>query len=121
MFATDFTPSSRNREPRHTFGTVELQTPIDDLFETMRSGRGMGLAAPQTGVSERIIVFEFAGGSHAPGAPPVPATVALRLWMLSAEGYSIFGSIEWTINQFAVQFVSWRNFGEVTQNPPTDF
>jgi peptide deformylase len=65
MFATDFTPSSRNREPGHTFGTVELQTLIDNIFETMRSGRGIGLAAPQIGVSERIIVFEFAVGSHA--------------------------------------------------------
>jgi hypothetical protein len=51
MFATDFTPSSRNREPGHTFGTVELQTLIDNIFETMRSGRGIGLATPQIGVS----------------------------------------------------------------------
>lgn len=37
----------------------ELQTVIDDMIETMREAPGVGLAAPQIGLSERIIVIEY--------------------------------------------------------------
>ena len=37
-----------------------LQTLIDDMIETMRGAPGVGLAAPQVGVSERVIVVEYA-------------------------------------------------------------
>ena len=37
-----------------------LQTLIDDMVETMREAPGVGLAAPQVGVSERVIVVEYA-------------------------------------------------------------
>src|SRR5215470_20270311 len=36
-----------------------LQTLIDDMVETMREAPGVGLAAPQVGLSERIIVVEY--------------------------------------------------------------
>ena len=36
-----------------------LQTLIDDMIETMRDAPGVGLAAPQVGVSERLIVVEY--------------------------------------------------------------
>lgn len=42
-------------EPR-TLKTPHTQTLIDDLFETMESADGLGLAAPQVGVSKRIII-----------------------------------------------------------------
>jgi peptide deformylase len=38
----------------------DLQTLIDDMIETMRDAPGVGLAAPQVGVSERVIVVEYA-------------------------------------------------------------
>jgi peptide deformylase len=37
-----------------------LQTLIDDMIETMRVAPGVGLAAPQLGISERLIVVEYA-------------------------------------------------------------
>jgi len=37
-----------------------LQTLIDDMIETMRDAPGVGLAAPQVGVSDRVIVVEYA-------------------------------------------------------------
>lgn len=37
----------------------KLQTLIDDMVETMRVAPGVGLAAPQVGVSERVIVVEY--------------------------------------------------------------
>ena len=37
----------------------DLRTLIDDMIETMRAAPGVGLAAPQVGVSSRVIVMEF--------------------------------------------------------------
>lgn len=36
-----------------------LHTLIDDMVETMREAPGVGLAAPQIGLTERIIVIEY--------------------------------------------------------------
>jgi len=38
----------------------DLQALIDDMIETMRQAPGVGLAAPQVSVSQRIIVVEYA-------------------------------------------------------------
>lgn len=37
----------------------ELAKLIEDMIETMRAAPGVGLAAPQIGVSKRVIVVEF--------------------------------------------------------------
>jgi len=37
----------------------DLQQLLDDMIETMRQAPGVGLAAPQIGVSKRVIVVEF--------------------------------------------------------------
>lgn len=37
-----------------------LQTLIDDMIDTMRAAPGVGLAAPQVAVPERVIVVEYA-------------------------------------------------------------
>jgi peptide deformylase len=39
---------------------ADLQALVDDMIETMRQAPGVGLAAPQVGVSERVVVVEFA-------------------------------------------------------------
>ena len=36
-----------------------LQTLIDDMIETMRAAPGVGLAAPQVNIPERLIVIEY--------------------------------------------------------------
>ena len=36
-----------------------LQTLVEDMIETMRDAPGVGLAAPQIGVSKQVIVIEF--------------------------------------------------------------
>jgi methionyl-tRNA formyltransferase len=50
---------------------MELQTLIDDMIETMRANDGIGLAAPQVGVSKKIITCEFESSSKNdyPGFP----------------------------------------------------
>ncbi len=37
----------------------DLQVLIDDMVETMRQAPGVGLAAPQVGISQRVIVVEY--------------------------------------------------------------
>lgn len=48
----------RKARPVSDFGD-ELQTLLDDMVETMRQAPGVGLAAPQVGISLRAIVVEF--------------------------------------------------------------
>jgi peptide deformylase len=48
----------RKARPITTFDK-NLQTLIDDMVETMREAPGVGLAAPQVGISQRLIVIEY--------------------------------------------------------------
>ncbi len=41
-----------------------LQRLIDDMIDTMREAPGVGLAAPQVAVSQRLAVIEYAPGSE---------------------------------------------------------
>jgi hypothetical protein len=45
-------------EPVERFGTRQLRTLIADMDDTMRALNGAGLAAPQIGVSLRVVIFE---------------------------------------------------------------
>ncbi len=44
------------------FDTAELRELIADMWETMYAARGVGLAAPQIGVSKRISVIDVSAG-----------------------------------------------------------
>jgi len=48
----------RKARPVTDFGP-DLQRLVDDMIETMRAAPGVGLAAPQVGVSQRVIVVEY--------------------------------------------------------------
>jgi peptide deformylase len=57
----------------------DLQTLIDDMFETMRQAPGVGLAAPQIGIPAQLAVIEYAeeddeeeAGAETPPKPPKP-------------------------------------------------
>ncbi len=47
------------------FGTPELEELIADMFESMYAAHGVGLAAPQIGISRRIAVIDTSGGEDA--------------------------------------------------------
>jgi peptide deformylase len=44
--------------------TDDLRALIDDMFETMRAAKGIGLAAPQVGRRERVAVVDVEGGKQ---------------------------------------------------------
>jgi peptide deformylase len=56
-----------------------LQTLIDDMFETMYHARGVGLAAPQIGVSLRLSVIDVNGDKQ-------EQIVIINPEIISAEG-----------------------------------
>jgi peptide deformylase len=69
----------RVAEPVRAFNTPELRSLIADLFETMHSVHGAGLAAPQIGVDLALVIFGFAHNNQRyPDAPPVPETVLIN-------------------------------------------
>ncbi|HMF74847.1 MAG TPA: peptide deformylase [Bryobacteraceae bacterium] len=49
-------------EPVTEFNTAELENLIADMFETMYAAKGVGLAAPQIGLSKRISVIDISVG-----------------------------------------------------------
>lgn len=53
-------PILRRKARSVTTFDKNLQTLVDDMIETMRQAPGVGLAAPQVGVSQRLIVVEYA-------------------------------------------------------------
>ncbi len=52
-------PILRRKARAVTSFDENLQTLIDDMIETMRQAPGVGLAAPQVNISERLIVVEY--------------------------------------------------------------
>lgn len=44
------------------FDTPELHRLIDDMFESMYAAKGVGLAAPQIGIGQRIAVIDVSTG-----------------------------------------------------------
>ena len=49
-------------DPVTEFDTPELRQLIADMFETMHDATGVGLAAPQTGLSQRLTVIDCSAG-----------------------------------------------------------
>jgi peptide deformylase len=47
----------------------DLQSLIDDMIETLREAPGVGLAAPQVGISDRVIVVEYPEDDEQEDAP----------------------------------------------------
>lgn len=52
-------PVLRRKARKVTKFDADLQKLIDDMVETLREAPGVGLAAPQVGVGERVIVVEY--------------------------------------------------------------
>jgi peptide deformylase len=64
--------------PINQISSIEIQTLIDDLLETMYSRNGAGLAAPQLGVNKQIVVFGFEKNIRYPDAEPIEQTILIN-------------------------------------------
>ncbi len=68
----------RKAEPVKGFNTPELDALIADMFDTMAALNGAGLAAPQIGVSQRVVIFSVESNPRYPDVEPVPTTVLIN-------------------------------------------
>lgn len=68
------------------FGTEELRQFVDEMFETMYSAKGVGLAAPQVGVSRKITVIDISGGVKEKDVPPSEKIVLINPRIIDREG-----------------------------------
>lgn len=65
-------------QPVTEFGTPELDALIRDMVDTMDDYDGAGLAAPQIGVSQRVVIFGVESNPRYPDADAVPMTVLIN-------------------------------------------
>jgi len=65
----------RERARKVTSFGPEMQTLIEDMIETMRASRGVGLAAPQIDVGQRVIVIEYAENAEDDEESSTPPTL----------------------------------------------
>jgi peptide deformylase len=77
--------------------TDEIRRLVDDMFETMRAAKGIGLAAPQIGRLERVAVVDVEGGKQ-PIALVNPEIVSSEGTAKAEEGClsipDVFGDVE---------------------------
>ena len=65
-------------KPVTQFNTPELAQLLCDMHETMEHLNGAGLAAPQIGVSLRVVIFGVKNNPRYPQAEEVPYTVLIN-------------------------------------------
>jgi peptide deformylase len=90
--------------------TVKL---VYDMFETMRSSNGIGLAANQVGTLKRVIVIDISDVEEEPGAEAVNSsdTPPKKLVIINPEVVSDSGS--WAMEEGCLSIPDLR--GEVTR------
>ncbi|MGO9242427.1 MAG: peptide deformylase [Bryobacteraceae bacterium] len=74
------TPAAAVRE----FGTNELRELVESMFETMYASKGLGLAAPQIGVSQRVAVIDTSAGQD-----PAARLVLINPEIVAREGKQV--------------------------------
>jgi len=65
-------------QPVIKFNSPELLSLLSDMLDTMRALNGVGLAAPQIGVSLRVVIFAVESNPRYPDAEPVPQTILIN-------------------------------------------
>ena len=64
----------------------ELRALLDDMRDTMRAQNGAGLAAPQIGVGQRVVIFGLEGNPRYPDVEPVPYTELINPVLMPLSG-----------------------------------
>jgi peptide deformylase len=65
-------------EPVAEFGSPELKSLLTDMQDTMRDLNGAGLAAPQIGVGQRVVIFGFEANPRYPEEDAIPFTILIN-------------------------------------------
>lgn len=65
-------------QPVEQFDSPELHALLADMHDTMAALNGAGLAAPQVGVSQQVVIFGVGSNPRYPQAESVPYTVLIN-------------------------------------------
>jgi peptide deformylase len=65
-------------KPVEQFDTPELHALLTDMHDTMAALNGAGLAAPQIGVSQQVVIFGVSRNPRYPQVEEVPYTVLIN-------------------------------------------
>jgi len=71
----------RHSRPIEDIADPTLKTIIADMYDTMRTANGVGLAAAQIGIDLRLMIFGFNQNPRYPEEPPVPVTTLINPWL----------------------------------------
>jgi peptide deformylase len=71
----------REAETITEFDTPELHKFVEDMFESMYAAKGVGLAAPQIGISRKIAVIDCSNGEN-----PADKLVLINPRIVKVEG-----------------------------------
>jgi len=66
------------------FDTPDLHKLVEDMFESMYAAKGVGLAAPQIGISKKIAVIDCSNGEN-----PNDKLVLINPQILKSEGKQV--------------------------------
>jgi peptide deformylase len=72
-------------KPIRKFNTPELAELLTDMRDTMASLNGAGLAAPQIGVQQQVVIFGVSGNPRYPDAEAVPYTVLINPKLITLD------------------------------------
>lgn len=64
--------------PVTDYSDPSIQELLVDMFDTMEAAGGVGLAAPQIGVSLQVVIFGFGKSERYPDAEPIPKTILIN-------------------------------------------
>jgi peptide deformylase len=74
----------RAAENVDVFDTPELHKLLEDMFESMYAAKGVGLAAPQIGISKKIAVIDCSNGEN-----PAEKIVIINPKIVQIEGKQV--------------------------------
>jgi peptide deformylase len=89
-------PVLRQRSEEVTEVTGDMAKLVDGMFETMYDAPGVGLAAPQVGVAQRLFVWDIGDG---PGVVVNPRIVESRGTWVYEEGCLSVPGLHWPIER----------------------
>lgn len=110
-------------QPVQTFDIPQLHALIADLRDTMRAANGAGIAAPQIGVSQQVVIFgSEQRNPRYPDRPLVPPTVLINPTITPLgdeevgdwEGcLSVPGMRGWVPRWLRIRYTGWDPQGQV--------
>lgn len=76
----------QSAKPVEAFDTAPLHSLLTDMHDTMAALNGAGLAAPQIGVSQQVVIFGVGKNPRYPDAESVPYTVLINPTLEPLDG-----------------------------------